>query len=236
MNYLVYDLGIVVVLLLFALWGRHRGLILSVFSLVALLVAIVGGLFISKHLTPMVTEWVQPIVEKSVISAVQSALPDDTAEIAESNEFTIESLLEKTGVELPAPVKAFLDQLTDGNDQANDSSLLEDLTTQAIQKTTEAIVRAVLFLLSFVVILILWHLLARALDLVSRLPGLNALNKLGGFLFGAARGCMFLFVAAWLLQWYPTAIHTLIPAETIAQTHLLNFFLNTKPLEFLATL
>lgn len=247
MNYLIYDLAIVVLLFLFALWGRHRGLILSIFSLVALLVAITGGFIVSNLLTPTVAEWVQPMVEDTVVSAVQSALPENAVDVLGvdgKNEqnipddgFSLESVqdyLEEAGVELPEQIQTFLDQL---GEEKNDAPIsVEELTAAAVKQTTETIVRVVLFLLAFVLILILWHLLARALDLVSRLPGLNALNKLGGFLFGAVRGVLILFVAAWVLQWYPTTINTLIPAETIEQTHLLKFFLTAKPLEILAFL
>lgn len=243
MNYLIYDLVILVVLVLFALWGRHRGLILSVFSLLALLVAIVGGFIVSNLLTPTVTEWVQPMVEESVISAVQSALPEDAVDVMGVNEQdvsdgfsldTVQDYLKENGVELPEQVQTFLDQLNEGKKDTPVS--MEELTAAAAKQAAETIVRVVLFLLAFVLIMILWHLIARALDLVSRLPVLNAMNKLGGFLFGVVRGALFLFVAAWVLQWYPTAIDSLIPAEAIEQTHLLKFFLNAKPLEILSSL
>lgn len=241
MNFFIFDAAIVVILLLFALWGRHRGLILSVFSLLALVVAIAGGFFVSNLLTPTVTEWVQPMVEKTVMSAVQSALPEeDAAAIEDENlpdRFTlddIQSYLDEADVELPEQVQTFLDQL--GESENDTPFSIKELTANVAGQTAEAIVRVVLFLLSFVLILILWHLLARTLDLVSRLPGLNTMNKLGGFLFGALRGALLLFVAAWLLKWYPTALESLIPAETIEQTYLLKFFLTAKPLEILASL
>lgn len=243
MNYLIYDLVILVVLVLFALWGRHRGLILSVFSLLALVVSIAGGFFVSNLLTPSVTEWVQPMVEESVISAVQSALPEDAVDVMGSNEqnasdgFSLDAVqdyLKENGVELPEQVQTFLDQLAE---EEHDTPVsVEELTAAAAKQITETVVRVVLFLLAFILIMILWHLIARALDLVSRLPVLNTMNKLGGFLFGAVRGALFLFVAAWVLKWYPSALESLIPAETIEQTYLLKFFLNVKPLEFLAAL
>ena len=250
MNYLLFDLAIVVILLVFALWGRHRGLILSVFSLVALLVAIVGGFVISKHLAPTVTEWVYPMVEETVVSAVQSALPEeseDTTQTDSSEEMgqffenlspeAIQEYLGSTGIELPEAVQTFLSNL-DEEDLADlaDSSSVEELAASAAKKAVETVVRVLLFLLCFVLILILWHVLARALDLVSRLPGLNAMNKLGGFLFGALRGALFLFVVAWLLKCYPSALNSLVPPETVEQTYLLEFFLNLKPMELLASL
>ena len=250
MSYLIFDLVIAAILIAFALWGRHRGLIRSVFSLVALLVAIVGGLFIAKHLTPVVAEWVQPVVEKNVMPIIQSVLPEGaedamhTGSSEEKNQFfkdlspeTVQDYLDDNGIELPPVIKDFLLQMSQEDlFDLVDSRTVEELATSFAGKVVSAVLRVVLFLLSFVLILILWHLLARALDLVSRLPGLNAMNKLGGFLFGAVRGALFLFVAAWLLNRYPSALNALVSAETVEQTYLLEFFLNAKPLEFLASL
>ena len=243
MNYLIYDLVIVVILLLFALWGRHRGLILSVFSLLALVIAIVGGFFLSNLLTPTVSGWIQPSVEDTVVSVVQSALENETEGALpvfspDENEVnTIHDYLTDAGIELPESLQTILTQPNEGDfSDSVISTSVENLAVSVAEKLVSSVVRIVLFLLAFVLILILWHVLARALDLVSRLPGLNALNKLGGFLFGAIRGALVLFVVAWLLKCYPGTINSLIPAEILEQTHLLKFFLAAKPLDFLALL
>lgn len=253
MSYLIYDLVILVVLILFALWGRHRGLILSVFSFVALLVAIAGGFIISNLLTPPVTAWVQPTVENAVVSAVQSTLPEDAvgvignispddipADMDSADSFSFDALqdyLEENNLELPEQVQNFLEQMDEEAFSAfAGNTSIEKIAASAAEKITETIVHIVLFLLAFVLILILWHVLARALDLVSRLPGLNAMNKLGGVLFGALRGALFLFVCAWLLQKAQAFGPALIPGEAIAQSYLLRFFMTVNPLEFLTAL
>lgn len=253
MNYLIYDLVILVVLILFALWGRHRGLILSIFSFVALLVAIAGGFIASNLLTPPVTAWVQPTVENAVVSAVQSALPEDAVDVIGNispddipvdMDFTdgfsfdaLQDYLKENDLELPDQVQNFLKQMDEeAFSVLTGHTSAEEMVSSAAEKITETIVHIVLFLLAFVLILILWHVLARALDLVSRLPGLNAMNKLGGFLFGALRGALFLFVCAWLLQKAQTFGTVLIPGEAIAQSYLLRFFMTVNPLEFLTAL
>lgn len=253
MNYLIYDVAILVVLVLFALWGRHRGLILSIFSLLALLVAIVGGLIVSNLLTPTVAGWVQPAVERTVASAVQSALPEEAVDAlgsilpddiptdnTSSENFSLDALqdyLDEAGLELPEQVQDFLERMDEEElSVLAESTSVEEMVSSAAETVTEAIVHIVLFLLAFVLILILWHVLARALDLVSRLPGLNAMNKLGGFLFGILRGALLLFVCAWLLQRAQTFGTILIPSEAIEQSYLLNFFMTVNPLEFLTSL
>lgn len=245
MNALIFDGIILVVLLLFALWGRHRGLILSVFSLLALVVSIVGAFWLSNMLTPPVADWVQPMVEKSVVSTVQNALPEDADDVLatlspeniDNWSESIHTYLDEAGIELPEQIESFLAELGEEDlSKLVDASSVEELAVSAAGKVVRAVVRIVLFLLAFALIQILWHLLARALDLVSRLPVLNAMNRLGGFLLGALKGILLLFVIAWLFQWYSTSVNTVIPAETIEQTYLLKFFLTASPLEFLASL
>lgn len=265
MNYLIFDGVILVILLLFALWGRHRGLIMSVCSLCALLVAIVGAFFLSKALAPTVTEWVMPLVEDTVVSAVENVIPEEVTEVFNDlapgetvkdavsellpEDFTLDEgavlptveqireYLETSDVELPGEVDALLDRIDDKDlETIAESSSVEEAVKTATNTVAGIVIRAVLFLLCFVVILLLWHILAKALDLVARLPVLKTMNKLGGFLFGLVRGVLFLLVAAWLVRSYPTLLDSLIPPEGVEQTYLLNFLLNVKPLEFLASL
>lgn len=265
MNYFIFDAAIVVILLLFALWGRRRGLILSVFSLLALVVAIAGSLIVSKALAPTVTGWVMPLVEETVVSTVETVIPEEVTEAFDNlapgetikdtvaellpedfvlDENTslpsaeqIKEYLDNADLELPEEVHNLLDQIDDKDiETIAESRSVEEVVSVAANTVAEAIVRVILFLLTFVLILILWNVLAHALDLVSRLPVLKSMNKLGGFLFGLVRGALFLFLAAWVLHHVPTVTEQLISAETIEQTYLLKFFLTVNPLEFLASL
>ena len=265
MNYLIFDAVIVVILLLFAIGGFRRGLIMSVFSLLAVVVAIAGSLFLSKTLAPTVTEWILPLVEDTVVSTVETVIPEEVTEVFNNlapgetikdaiadlmpedfvlDENTalpsvekIKEYLNNSNLELPEEVHTFINQIDDEDIKAiAESSSMEEVVEAATTTVAEVVIRVILFLLIFVVILILWTILARALDLVSRLPVLNTMNKLGGFLFGTIRGALFLFLAAWVLHRIPTITEQLIPSEVIEQTYVLKFFLTVKPLEFLTTL
>lgn len=265
MNYLIFDGIILAILLLFAFVGRHRGLIMSVCSLLAVVVAIAGSIFLSKALAPTVTEWVLPLVEDTVVSTVETVIPDEVTEVFNNlapgetvkdavaellpEDFTLDEgaalptveqireYLDNSDLELPEAVDSLLDRIEDKDIQAiAESRSVEEAVATATGTVAQVVVRAILFLLFFILILILWGVLARTLDLVSRLPVLNSMNKLGGFLFGAVRGALFLFVAGWLLKCYPDVLNSLIPPEVVEQTYLLNFFLNVQPLEFLASL
>ena len=70
------------------------------------------------------------------------------------------------------------------------------------------------------------------LNLVARLPGLHTLNRTGGAILGLLKGCAVLFLCAWVLRY----LGSVIPEETVEQTHLLKFFMTTNPFTLLGGL
>lgn len=70
--------------------------------------------------------------------------------------------------------------------------------------------RAVLFLVGFLVVQMVWTALCHILNLVAKLPGLHFLNKALGGLLGLVKGALILLVARWalcdLLGWIPTEV------------------------------
>lgn len=228
MSYIVYDLVLLAILVLFALRGLHRGLILSLCSLLAVLVAVIGAFLISNAWAPSVAGWVQPTLQPTVTASVQAALPEDTT----SKELPLEDLLALLNeADLPMGLDEFLADLHEEEVSVlTPDSLIDNLAFSLAEKMANAIAHIGLFLLSFLLILILWYLLSRTLDLVAHLPGLHLLNKVGGFVFGAFRGAVLLFIFAWLIRWL---WNDLIPAEAIEQSRLLHFFMTVNPLDYL---
>ena len=227
MNYLVFDIAILVILLLFALWGAHRGLILSLCSLVAVLVAFVGALLIANWGAPLLAPHLAPVLEGPVSSAVEAALPEDLAQSGQ----TLEELLDQLSqTELPFHLNDVLEELSASLSSEN---LVEELSASLAGRLAESVAWLGLFFIAFVLVLILWTLFSRTLDLVANLPGLHFLNRTGGFVLGAFKGCVFLFVAAFLVRWLWSA---LIPAQAVEQSKLLHFFLTTNPMDLFASL
>ena len=232
MSYIVFDLIILAILISFAFHGLHRGLILSLFSLLSVLVALVGAILLSNLWSPAVAAWLQPTLQPTVTSAVENALPERAVDSVSSKNHLF-LLLEDA--DLPFGLDKYLpdvqeDDVLDEGEDATETTWIEALSATLSEKLANTIAQNGLFLLCFLLILLLWKLLARALNLVAKLPGLHTLNKLGGFLFGVLRGALVLFLCAWLIRWLWS---DLIPAETIEQSKLLQFFMTFKPLDYL---
>ena len=238
MKYLMFDAAIVAVVLLFVLMGRKRGFVLTLCGLLAMFVAFIGASFLSELFSAPVAQLVQPIIESSVTEILQQSV--------DSSQWQ---------VELPAPsgsdaegMQGILAQLPlEQALAALEGTQLYSMFGQSLQNAMEAgalqmvssaaaaiaaylakdVARLVLFLVSFVVVLLAWSLLSHALDLAFRLPVLSSINRLLGGALGLVKGVLVVFIAVWLLKGH-------LPPEAAEQTFLLKFFCENSPLSLLA--
>ena len=229
--HLIIDLILLAILLIFAFLGAKRGLILSLFSLLSVLVAFVGAILISNYCAPPVAEWMGPMISPKIESAVESALPDQLA----GAELTTDNIiLMIENADLPLGLDKILAKyLTEHPIDLETGAITKTMTAFLTEKISIAITYILLFLVSFILILLIWKLLSRTLDLVAKLPGLNLINRVGGFLFGLLRVSIVLFVLAWLVR---LLLNDWIPQQLIEQTYLLRFFMTVNPLDYLANL
>ena len=231
MAFLIADGLVLAVLLIFACIGARRGLILSLCGLLAFVVAFLGASFAARTLSPVVADALEP----RFAAAIEEQLNESIRQQAEAGEAAV---LSPDDVPLEGVLDAlremgFYETLINTVDRAVESGMTA-VAASAAAAVAAAIAQSaaylILFLLGFFLILLAWRLLSRALDLVARLPGLHFLNKTGGALFGLVQGCIILFVAAWLLQFFGQVL----PRELVEQTVLLKFFMTTTPFSLVA--
>ena len=230
MAFLIADGLVLAVLLIFACIGARRGLILSLCGLLAFVVAFLGASFAARTLSPVVADALEP----KFAAAIEEQLNESIRQQAEAGEAAV---LSPDDVPLEGVLDAlremgFYETLINTVDRAVESGMTA-VAASAAAAVAAAIAQSaaylILFLLGFFLILLAWRLLSRALDLVALLPGLHFLNKTGGALFGLVQGCIILFVAAWLLQFFGQ----MLPRELVEQTVLLKFFMTTNPFSLL---
>ncbi len=229
MNYIVYDIAIVLILLFFVWLGARRGLILTLASLLAVFVALAGASFLSDALAEPVAKAIEPAVASGIHDTVSSYFqraPEvgsgSQDEAGWLEQLPLEELLE------PLEHSKFFQGYVETFQKAVDDGVAE-IVTHAAQALAHfvavQIARTVLFVLIFFAILIAWFFLSHALDLVAKLPVLSTVNAWGGGLAGLVKGALVLFIAGWLLK-------NSLPPEAMRQTVLLKFFCTVSPLSF----
>ncbi len=199
---LLLDLAVLVILLYCVITGARRGFVLTLCSLIAVLVALSGGWYLSTHYSYLLQEKLEPVLVEKLLAAQEN----DPGQTGSSQDTA--SLLEKYPQSIQEQISGQVENF-------------RAATAQEIAASLSALLsRSICFLLGFVCILLLWNILSHALNLVAKLPVLRQLNHLLGGLAGLLKGILILLVARWalcdLLGW--------IPADVVRESYLLSLF------------
>ena len=248
MQYLIFD-AIIVLLLALAVWRGYRtGFILTFCGFLAIFVALVGATVVSNVLAQPVSQAISPMIASSIQHSVEEKLqspessnPEDSSQ-AQPQLPALPDSSKDPSQESPVPdlpLQEILDLMresplyrgfADALQSAVDAGLVA-ATANATMVISEYIAgqvaRIVLFVVSFVLILILWFFVSHALDLAFKLPVLSSLNRWGGGALGLFKGALLIYVACWLLK------GSFLPQEAIQSTYLLHFFCTSSPFTLL---
>ena len=230
MSFLIYDLAILAVLLLFVWLGCKRGLVLTLCSLLAVFVALIGASALSDALAEPVAKAIEPVVTQSIHDTVTSyhqRAPEVGATSQDEADWLAQLPLEE--VLEPLQESKFFQGFAESFEKAVDDKATE-IVTHAVQELAHYVAvqlaRTVIFAVAFIAILAAWFFLSRALDLVARLPVLSTVNAWGGGAAGLLKGALVVFIAVWLFR------DSCIPREAVEGSVLLHFFATVNLLSF----
>lgn len=223
----IMDIAAAAVLLLFLVLGARAGLIRSLAGLVIVVVALVGAGMIAATFADPAAKLAAPMIEKAVTQKVEEAITAETGMLdTERADPEIGELLSMLG----------LDEEVKENITNRAEQTIRDTGASVISAVVESLCRSViyglLYIFAFLGLWLLLHVLAKAMDLLARLPGLSSLNALGGAALGLVKGALVLFLAIWAARRLGVSFET----EEVAQTYILQFFATHTPLSMLSLL
>ncbi len=223
---ILIDVVLLAVLLLFIALGAHRGFILTLFSLAAVIVALVGANLAADILAPKLAASIEPKLAQSIQETLEERILTASTEDEPSVVDVLAALKEKGGFYQWAA-----DQLEDTL-HSGITETASQAAAAAAAMVAQQLAHGLIFLIGFFAVLLIWTLLSHALDLVARLPGLSSLNRTAGGILGCLKGIIVLYLAAWIL----CDLTGFISSETASQTHLLSLLVQHSPLELFALL
>lgn len=174
-------------LIVYAVNGRRRGLILTVFSTFTMVISIAVAINVSPYVSQT---WQNTSFFNAVSQRVEKTLfAEDSGEQSDVSEQTelIQSL------PLPDSIKDAL--LENNNTQIYDALGITEFKTYVANYLTCLMINALSFILVFLGSVIVLRIVAGCLNIISYLPVLHSMNKLGGFLLGLVNG----FVILWII-------------------------------------
>ena len=199
-----------------------------------MVVALVGAGLIAGALAAPAARLTAPLIEEHIRQQVDDAMTVQSSQQVQMPELDVE---EDEGFEI-ADLLALMGLDEDVRDslveetQEKIADTGETIAVALVESVAQSLLYGVLFLLSFLILMVLLKLAIRALDLVLKLPGLHLVNSLGGAVVGLVEGALLAFLAIWILRRLGVSFDT----ETVTQTHILHFFTTNTPLSALSFL
>ena len=148
-------------------------------------------------------------IQKTIATQQQNA---DVEDLLRSFQFE--------GLGLQQQIEDVMQQITDTGAAAVDA---------VADSVTLSIAHAAVFVAAFLVLVLALWLAMLPLKLMTKLPGLHALNTVGGAALGLVWGVLLVFLVVWALRRFGW----LITPELVEHSWLLRFFANNSPLDLL---
>ena len=225
MNYIIYDIIIAAVLLFFLWRGYCKGFVLTLCSLLAVFVALIGASVLSNALAEPAAKAVEPVVAARIQESLAEAIQNTEFVSVDGGVAEKPEEIALAGVIQHLKETELFKGLADAFQKAVDDGVADAAQALAHFAAVQ-IARTVIFAIAFFAVLIAWSILSHTLDLVARLPVLSTVNAWGGGAVGLVKGALIVYIAVWLLR------GSYIPPAAIEGSYLLRFFASASPLSF----
>lgn len=192
----LYDIIIVLILAFFAWRGAKKGLILSLCALVGIVLAFFGARFVSAEFHEPVADIIEPPIYQSILGMEKEG--QEKAAINAVDTYSLDEILEMI------KNSDLYDGLLDFLEDAVDTEAIQGEGNAAAKALSgylaKLIAKAALFAITFLLIVFVWFLLSHLLDLTFKLPGLAAVNLVGGLVLGLVKAVLLVVVLVWIAQ------------------------------------
>lgn len=202
------DWIIVGILGISVLMGLYRGFISSVASLGGCLISLAA----SYWLTPKMVEFVTANTSlRDVISSYTGAekIAGEWSGRLVGSLSEAEIATAVRDVKLPPPLDTLLTDNLKNQVFRSVSDMTQNVGEYVSKTLVDAIMTVISFLIAFVVLTILFHIIINLLNAIFKFPVLKQMNAAAGGLFGLLRGALICFVAFAILP----LIQTVLPAN-----------------------
>ncbi|MBO7738887.1 MAG: CvpA family protein [Oscillospiraceae bacterium] len=220
---LIIDL-ILIAIVAFCAWnGYRKGFIMGISGILALIVAFYGAQIVADTYSQEFNSMLKPFVSGIVDSAV-AKVQEGTAESFDNEdvyEVTYDAL-GNIGI-LKSAARDIADEIAQKVERTG-QTMREEIVSVLCSKISYILTVVVVFLL----ILIVFTVIANTINLAFKLPGLEFINELFGALFGFAKGAVIIVAIAWVMRYLGVLIDEDIVNKTVLLEWLMDHNLVTK--------
>lgn len=211
---------VLIILLVSALRGYKVGFIKTAFSLLSVIIALVVSTIISPWMSKVLRE--NENFVKGINAQLEAIIVLEDKDIDKASEETgfIEDL------SLPKMIKDSL--IENNNVEVYKAMAVNSFKEYLINAISVMVINTIAYAICFVGIFILLFVLSRVLDIISKLPLLNEVNKISGLAVGVLMGCIKVWIFFLVVTSFSTSPFGESIFEMINESPILSFIYNNN--------
>lgn len=220
---LIIDL-ILIAIVAFCAWnGYRKGFIMGISGILALIVAFYGAQIVADTYSQEFTSMLKPFVSGVVDAAVADVQigGEDGYDNEEVYEVTYDAL-GNIGI-LKSAAQDIANEIAERVERTG-QTMREEIVSVLCSKIAYVLTSVIVFLL----ILIVFTVIANILNLAFKMPGLEFINESLGALFGFAKGAIIVVAIAWVMRYLGVLVDEDIVNKTVLLEWLMEHNLVTK--------
>ena len=220
---LIIDL-ILIAIVAFCAWnGYRKGFIMGISGILALIVAFYGAQIVADTYSQEFTSMLKPFVSGVVDAAVADVQigGEEGYDNEEVYEVTYDAL-GNIGI-LKSAAQDIANEIAERVERTG-QTMREEIVSVLCSKIAYVLTSVIVFLL----ILIVFTVIANILNLAFKMPGLEFINETLGALFGFAKGAIIVVAIAWVMRYLGVLVDEDIVNKTILLEWLMEHNLVTK--------
>lgn len=187
----VFDVILLVIVILCVIVGMRRGFVLTLCGVLSIVVALVGAKVTADQFSPVVTQAIAPRMETVIEARLNESIGDTVQNSTNWDESDFDASLGgilgifQQNEAVQNAISGIQDSIQSGVDAA-----VQTAAGSMAQEIAQPVAWGTVYVIAFVVILLLWNLISKALDLVAKLPVLHFFNRLLGGACGLIKGIL----------------------------------------------
>lgn len=196
MNWLL--ICVIATVVLCALYGYWKGFLRILFSMVSVLLLLAVVTITTPYISSFLEEHtsVQKTIEQQCLEHIRKTTQQQMEDTLTNEKNDKQKLLEEAGIHLPE--SAWEKVLDSGADATNDILETSGLYEAVAQSVAQFVVNGIASIIALIVGVILLFLVARVLNIVSKLPVIKEVNHF----LGVASGLVLALVLIWLFFYF----------------------------------
>lgn len=213
---IIIDL-ILLAIIAFCVWnGYRKGFIMGISGILALIIAFYGAQIVADTYSQEFTSMLKPFISGVVDSAVAGAQEENSVQYEENDVYGVTyDALGNIGI-LKTAAEDIAQEIAEKVERTG-QTMREEIVNVLSSKIAYVLTAIIVFLL----ILIVFTVIANVLNLAFKLPGLEMINEILGGVFGLAKGVIIVLVIAWVMRY----LGVLVDEDIVNKTVLLEWLM-----------